>query len=130
MSSHQIDFDRFCFYGCYCLPEAAVHDKSPAGGRPVDNIDSACHQLKMCYQCAHRDTKEGNGLSKNVRKKCCALETGETCDQLSAYKMKAVVDKGKIVDFQCQNTVNSCRWRICQCDRAFAHKIKDKVRQG
>ena len=64
LASHQIDFDRFCFYGCYCLPDAGVHGKSPATGRPVDNIDSACHQLKMCYQCAHRDTKEGNKVDK------------------------------------------------------------------
>ena len=62
LASYQIDFDRFCFYGCYCLPDAAVHDKSPGTGRPVDNIDNACHELKMCYQCANRDTKIGEQL--------------------------------------------------------------------
>merc|ERR1711920_50569 len=94
LASHQIDFDRFCFYGCYCLPDAGVHGKSPATGRPVDNIDSACHQLKMCYQCAHRDTKE---------------ETGETCDQLAAYSVTPVVEEGKIIDFKCTNKPNTCR---------------------
>ena len=57
------------------------------------------------------------------------LETGETCDQLAAYSVKPVVEDGRIIDFVCQNTPDSCRWRICQCDRAFAHKIKDKVSQ-
>ena len=60
LASYQIDFDRFCFYGCYCLPDAAVHDKSPGTGRPVDSIDNACKELKMCYQCSDRDTKNGN----------------------------------------------------------------------
>ena len=66
LASYQIDFDRFCFYGCYCLPDAAVHDKSPGTGRPVDNIDNACHELKMCYQCANRDTKIGKNPLKSM----------------------------------------------------------------
>ena len=67
LASYQIDFDRFCFYGCYCLPDAAVHDKSPGTGRPVDNIDNACHELKMCYQCANRDTKIGKNPAKPAK---------------------------------------------------------------
>ena len=66
LASYQVDFDRFCFYGCYCLPDAAVHDKSPGTGRPVDNIDNACHELKMCYQCANRDTKIGKNPTKSM----------------------------------------------------------------
>ena len=144
LASYQIDFDRFCFYGCYCLPDAAVHDKSPGTGRPVDNIDNACHELKMCYQCANRDTKIGRNqaqtaivlnpnvfidvalyLIQNLEHRF--LDAGETCDQLAAYSVTPIYEDNRVVDYTCDNQVNSCRWRICQCDRAFAHKIKMKV---
>ena len=152
LASYQIDFDRFCFYGCYCLPDAAVHDKSPGTGRPVDNIDNACHELKMCYQCANRDTKIGKKFLLRTQHKLlesnpnCLNEikshwisliqnldhrfsdAGETCDQLAAYSVTPIYEDNRVVDYTCDNQVNSCRWRICQCDRAFAHKIKMKVR--
>jgi len=112
LGDSSINFDRFCFYGCYCLPDAAVHDASPGTGRPVDGIDNACKELKMCYQCANRDTKS---------------ETGGECEQSSAYSVTQLFDPaGHIADYECTNQVDSCRWRICQCDRAFAHKIKQK----
>ena len=154
LASYQIDFDRFCFYGCYCLPDAAVHDKSPGTGRPVDNIDNACHELKMCYQCANRDTKIGKNPTQTawIKSALSMLRTdiedeiksqwisviqnldhrfsdaGETCDQLAAYSVTPIYEDNRVVDYRCDNQVNSCRWRICQCDRAFAHKIKMKVR--
>ena len=73
-------------------------------------------ELKMCYQCANRDTK---------------AETGAECEQSSAYSVTQIFDPaGNIADYECTNQVDSCRWRICQCDRAFAHKIKQKVKIG
>ena len=42
LGDSSVNFDRFCFYGCYCLPDAAVHDASPGSGKPVDEIDNAC----------------------------------------------------------------------------------------
>ena len=108
-----IDFDRFCFYGCYCLPDSNVHDASPGSGTPVDSIDRSCHELKMCYQCANKDTIE---------------ETGDKCHQDSAYSVEPIRNElGTVVDYTCKNRVGSCRWRNCQCDRAFAHKIKQEV---
>ena len=55
------------------------------------------------------------------------LDAGETCDQLAAYSVTPIYEDNRVVDYTCDNQVNSCRWRICQCDRAFAHKIKMKV---
>lgn len=110
LDDSSIDFDRFCFYGCYCLPDAAIHDSSPGAGQPVDQIDNSCKELKQCYQCANRDTQE---------------DKGDECHQDAAYSVNPLTDNfGKIYDYQCTNRENSCRWRICQCDRAFAHKIK------
>ena len=54
---------------------------------------------------------------------------GDECHQDAAYSVNPLTDSsGKIYDYQCTNRENSCRWRICQCDRAFAHKIKAEVR--
>ena len=67
----------------------------------------------MCYQCANRDTKS---------------DSGKECEQSSAYSVESIKSRnGEITDFRCTNTKDSCRWCICQCDRAFAHKIKEKV---
>ena len=55
LADNSIDFDRFCFYGCYCLPDATIHDSSPGTGQPTDAVDNSCRELKMCYQCANRD---------------------------------------------------------------------------
>ena len=53
---------------------------------------------------------------------------GEQCKQDVAYSVQPVRDdSGHVVDYICTNEQNSCRWRICQCDRAFAHKIKKEV---
>ena len=29
---------------------------SPGAGHPVDSVDNACHELKMCYQCANKES--------------------------------------------------------------------------
>ena len=44
LGDSSINFDRFCFYGCYCLPDAAIHDSSPGTGKPVDEVDNACKE--------------------------------------------------------------------------------------
>ena len=44
-------FGRFCYYGCYCLPEGS-HDIAAGGyGKPLDAIDRACFDFKQCYRC-------------------------------------------------------------------------------
>ena len=44
-------FGRFCYYGCYCLPEGS-HDIASGGyGKPLDAIDRACFDFKQCYRC-------------------------------------------------------------------------------
>merc|ERR1719473_1485166 len=44
-------FGRYCYYGCYCLPEDSHNIASGGYGKPVDNIDSACFDFKQCYKC-------------------------------------------------------------------------------
>ncbi|CAG5079560.1 Oidioi.mRNA.OKI2018_I69.PAR.g9282.t1.cds [Oikopleura dioica] len=114
-AAKDFNFDRFCFYGCYCLPDKSVHDDSPGLGKPVDVIDNSCKELKQCYQCAGKDTKE---------------DTGEHCDQESSYSMQLINDANGQKDVLCTNEEGSCRWRICQCDRNFAHKLRDQFYKG
>jgi len=58
------------------------------------------------------------------------LILGDECHQDAAYSVNPLTDSsGKIYDYQCTNREDSCRWRICQCDRAFAHKIKAEVKR-
>ena len=43
-------FGRYCYYGCYCLPEGS-HDIASGGyGQPQDGIDRACFDFKQCYR--------------------------------------------------------------------------------
>ena len=70
-------------------------------------------ELKQCYQCAGKDTKE---------------DTGEHCDQELSYSMQLVNDENGLKDVRCTNQEGSCRWRICQCDRNFAQKLRKQVR--
>ena len=55
-------FGRYCYYGCYCLPEGS-HDIASGGyGKPLDDIDHACFDFKQCYRCLV-DEHKGKGLT-------------------------------------------------------------------
>ena len=48
-------FARYCYYGCWCLPEVD-HTIEPAGkGMPVDEVDRSCKNQARCYECAKMD---------------------------------------------------------------------------
>ena len=44
-------FGRYCYYGCYCLPEGSHNIASGGYGSPVDGVDRACRDFKQCYKC-------------------------------------------------------------------------------
>lgn len=44
-------FGRYCYYGCYCLPEGSHNIAAGGYGTPVDGIDRACRDFKQCYKC-------------------------------------------------------------------------------
>jgi len=51
-------FGRYCFYGCYCLPEGSHNIASGGYGTPVDGIDRACLDFKKCYKCLIHEHEE------------------------------------------------------------------------
>merc|ERR1719361_2940656 len=44
-------FGRYCYYGCYCLPEGSHNIAAGGYGPAQDNIDRACQDFKNCYRC-------------------------------------------------------------------------------
>ena len=59
-------FGKYCFYGCWCLPKGAL-DIGHGQGKPVDQIDTACHDYATCYNCLY---------SKQVGRMCDENDVG------------------------------------------------------
>ena len=49
---------KYCFYGCWCLPNG-VGDIGSGQGQPVDNIDRSCREYATCYQCMYNQQVGG-----------------------------------------------------------------------
>lgn len=106
-------FGRYCYYGCYCLPEGA-HDLSGGGyGEPVDGVDRSCKNFNQCYECA----KLGNSEA--------GIEPAPTCDgEVTKYRFKLlhnIDDDSKSIE--CMNKPDTCERRICECDKKLAENL-------
>jgi len=101
-------FGRYCYYGCYCLPEGS-HDIAQGGyGRPQDNIDRSCKDFKQCYRCLNEeygDTSKG----------CAGEEFG--------YRFDLIENDDGTKDVQCTNRLGSCRRSVCECDLQLAKAL-------
>lgn len=97
---------KYWTYGCWCF-QMGDFPLRLGNGSPVDNVDKTCKRHKECYQCAKRDSPDGE---------CLPEETG--------YRFSAKIDAvtGDTV-VECINTPGSCRRNICECDKAFASRL-------
>ena len=43
-------FARYCFYGCWCLPDAAHTVAGNGMGQPVDEVDASCKRQASCLK--------------------------------------------------------------------------------
>ena len=43
---------KYCFYGCWCFPQAAMFEWQ-GYGQPVDNIDQSCKEYTTCFNCVY-----------------------------------------------------------------------------
>lgn len=124
---------RYCFYGCWCLPEGA-HSFVAGTGRPVDLVDRSCQQLWFCYTCAMAEFKYvfPSGVIKR-------------CDPTSRrYTFKFRYDKYRPKDYskrdiRCKDDwhlppyadtrpgklrlKSTCARAICECDRGAAFRL-------
>lgn len=118
---------RYCFYGCWCLPEGA-HGFVAGTGRPVDLVDRSCQQLWFCYTCA---MSEFQGIFGGVFKKCNPVTR--------RYNFKFKYDRFHPKDYSkrdihCRDDWEypmttkthqrmSCSRAICECDRGAAFRL-------
>lgn len=116
-------FGKFCYYGCFCLPEGS-HDIADGGyGRPLDNIDAACFDFKKCYKCLI-DEFDGDFFVNNqfnmghiTKAECAGEELG--------YRHTLDVDGSGARSITCTNPVGSCRRSICECDKKLAESFAE-----
>lgn len=106
---NQYYFERYCFYGCHCLPGLTAHDSTAGKGAPQDSIDGTCSHLRQCYLCANKETDgECDGTTMSY-----------------SWKFEDFDNDGKADEITCTNTPGTCRWKLCQCDRQFALQLRD-----
>lgn len=98
-------FGRYCYYGCYCLPEGSHNIASGGYGSPMDPIDRACFDFKQCYKC----------LQDEHDNQCAGEDKG--------YSLNVVTDADGKNSLECGNTPDSCRYNICQCDKRLAEQL-------
>lgn len=100
-------FGRYCYYGCWCLPQGQ-HNLASGFGQPVDPIDAVCKEFTLCY-------------------KCIDIDFGGSCNpEKRGYKWGRSFDsEGNQIDIRCKNNHNDgpshrCARFVCECDRVLA----------
>jgi hypothetical protein len=100
-------FGRYCYYGCWCLPQGQ-HNLASGYGQPIDPVDAVCKEFALCY-------------------KCIDIDFGGSCNpEKRGYKWgKSYDDVGNQVDVRCKNNHNDgpshrCARFVCECDRILA----------
>ncbi|CBY10157.1 unnamed protein product [Oikopleura dioica] len=97
-------FGRYCYYGCYCLPEGSHNIASGGYGKPRDSIDRTCKDFKQCYHCLKAEY--------DGERDCVGEDIG--------YKFDLLTNADGSKDVICTNKPGSCRYNVCQCDLALA----------
>jgi len=100
-------FGRYCYYGCWCLPNGQ-HNLASGFGQPVDPVDEVCKEFAMCY-------------------KCLEIDFGGSCNpETRHYRWGRILDGGGIpYDIKCKDNYNigpthRCKRYTCECDRVLA----------
>jgi len=118
---------RYCFYGCWCLPEGA-HSFIGGEGHPVDLVDRACQLFWFCYVCAKQEMT--------------AIIAGKkrTCDpEKTKYTFRFKYDKKKPAHYDSRDIIckdnwynpmntrekwkSNCAKAFCECDRGIAMRL-------
>jgi hypothetical protein len=106
-------FARYCYYGCWCLPDADHADFTPRYGKPVDEVDQSCKRMSQCYDCAKYDHGED----------CESSDTG--------YKFELHKDNSDPNNHWKNSIVctddpkkKGCRRSVCECDKRLAEDLR------
>lgn len=101
-------FLRYCYYGCWCLPNGAS-DLGVGTGPPVDDIDRSCREFATCYSCLYNQ------------------EIGGTCDEErpGRYVIRGKFDSNGKRYLVCMDPPNTCKRKRCECDVDLAKKLQE-----
>jgi len=111
-------FARYCFYGCWCLPDREHKLFTVGYGKPVDNIDGSCQRQSKCYECAKMDHPNRN---------CDPSDVGY------GYKLHYdPLDPGNhlkksitCTDDASKGGKHSCKRSICECDKKLSEDLRE-----
>lgn len=98
---------RYCFYGCWCLPNGAA-DLGLGTGPPMDDIDRSCREFATCYNCLYNQEIGGACNEDNPGRYVIRGRTDPVTDKKTLY---------------CMNAPGTCQRNRCECDRALAMKL-------
>lgn len=101
-------FGLYCYYGCHCLTDAdhVSEEHGLVGGQTIDDIDSTCKQMGVCYRCLRNKYQDENGNS--------------TCDpETTRYRFSFFPD-GTV---DCSSNRDPCKRDTCMCDKDFAEGV-------
>lgn len=101
-------FGLYCYYGCHCLTDGdhVSEEHGLVGGQTIDDIDSTCKQMGVCYRCLRNKYQDENGNSQ------CDPET-------TRYRFSFNSD-GTI---DCSQNRDPCKRDVCMCDKDFAEGV-------
>jgi len=100
-------------YGCHC---DLVNSPGMLGiGKPVDEIDRACFSHGQCYKCLKSEYEND-------------AEEGECDGNLTGYRAELFKDEATDEPWMtCGNKPGTCRYNICQCDKALAESLAARI---
>jgi len=110
-------FARYCFYGCWCLPDNDHKLFTVGYGKPVDNIDGSCKRQSQCYDCAQIDHPD-RVCDPNIMGYSFKLHQDPT-DPNNHWK-KSI----ECTDQPGKGSKGSCRRSICECDKKLAEDLR------
>lgn len=108
-------FARYCYYGCWCLPDTDHADYTPRFGKPVDAVDGSCKKQAQCYDCAKMD--HGSDCdSSSVGYKFELHKDSNDPDNHMKHSITCLDDPNK--------SKRSCSRAVCECDKRLAEDLR------
>merc|ERR1711981_928282 len=117
-------FARYCFYGCWCLPDADHTIEAMGYGQPVDPIDASCKRQASCYECAKIDHPGRNCVADQVQYNY-QLNIDATDPHNHWKKSIDCLDDPMSGKNGGWSEKFSCRRPICECDKKLAEDLRE-----
>ena len=117
-------FARYCFYGCWCLPDADHTIEGNGVGQPIDEVDASCKRQASCYECAKMDHPGRECVADKVQYSY-ALNVDSNDPEDHWKKSIECLDEPNSGKNGAWNEKSSCRRSICECDKKLAEDLRE-----